>query len=185
MSELRIYAEGDASRPVHVTTDGAEIQAVLAGLGVDFERWEATADLALDATPDEVLEAYQAQIRALMDRHGLQSVDVVSMYPDHPQREAMRQKFLAEHVHDDFEVRFFVDGQGLFNIRANGQVYAMLCTRNDLINLPAGTVHWFDMGPAPHFKAIRLFTTADGWVARFTGDAIASRFPLLEAPAYA
>lgn len=185
MSELRIYAEAAADSPEYTTTDFAEIQAKLAELGVDFERWNAAAELAIDASSDEVLGAYQAQIRALMDRHGLQSVDVVSMHPEHPQREAMRQKFLAEHVHDDFEVRFFVDGQGLFNIRANGRVYAMLCTRDDLINLPAGTVHWFDMGPAPQFKAIRLFTTAEGWVARFTGDPIAKRFPLLEAPAYA
>jgi 1,2-dihydroxy-3-keto-5-methylthiopentene dioxygenase len=56
----------------------------------------------------------------------------------------------------------------------------VLCERNDLISVPAGTRHWFDMGPRPYFAAIRLFTRPDGWVARFTGDTIATRFPAFE-----
>ena len=47
----------------------------------------------------------------------------------------------------------------------------------DLISVPAGMRHWFDMGPTPRFTAVRLFTNADGWIAKFTGDAIADRFP--------
>jgi 1,2-dihydroxy-3-keto-5-methylthiopentene dioxygenase len=53
----------------------------------------------------------------------------------------------------------------------------MLCTTGDLISVPAGMKHWFDMGAAPRFTAIRLFVNPDGWVARFTGDVIADRFP--------
>ena len=53
---------------------------------------------------------------------------------------------------------------------------------NDLISVPAGMRHWFDMGPAPNFTAIRMFTTPDGWVARFTGDPIASHFPAFDNP---
>jgi 1,2-dihydroxy-3-keto-5-methylthiopentene dioxygenase len=36
------------------------------------------------------------------------------------------------------------------------------------------------MGEAPHFKCIRLFTTPEGWVATFTGSAIAQSFPTLD-----
>jgi 1,2-dihydroxy-3-keto-5-methylthiopentene dioxygenase len=50
--------------------------------------------------------------------------------------------------------------------------------------VPANVCHWFDMGPNPNFKAIRLFITPDGWVANFTGDKIADSFPRLEAPHY-
>ena len=63
---------------------------------------------------------------------------------------------------------------------SGGKVYATLCTRGDLINLPANLTHWFDMGPSPSFKAIRLFTTPDGWVGNFTGSDIADRFPRYE-----
>jgi 1,2-dihydroxy-3-keto-5-methylthiopentene dioxygenase len=89
----------------------------------------------------------------------------------------MRAKFLDEHTHDDFEVRFFVDGRGLFYLHAGGKVYCMLCEKGDLISVPANTTHWFDMGAAPSFKCIRLFTTPDGWVGNFTGSDISRRFP--------
>jgi 1,2-dihydroxy-3-keto-5-methylthiopentene dioxygenase len=37
------------------------------------------------------------------------------------------------------------------------------------------------MGPDPEFTAIRFFTSTEGWVAQFTGDTIAQRFPKLDA----
>lgn len=46
--------------------------------------------------------------------------------------------------------------------------------------MPDGTRHWFDMGPAPSFIAIRFFTEPDGWVGHFTGTDIAKRFPRYE-----
>jgi len=53
----------------------------------------------------------------------------------------------------------------------------VLCEPGDLISVPAHTTHWFDMGARPDFKCIRFFTTPDGWVGRFTGSDIATRFP--------
>ena len=106
--------------------------------------------------------------------------DVVSLDADHPQKAALRQKFLAEHTHGEDEVRVFVAGQGLFSLHVGGRVYEVLCNRGDLIGVPAGAAHWFDMGPNPHFVAIRLFNNPEGWVARFTGSDIADRFSRLE-----
>ena len=48
------------------------------------------------------------------------------------------------------------------------------------ISVPAGTQHWFDAGERPRFTAIRLFVSPDGWVAEYTGSAIAERFPKFE-----
>lgn len=182
MSELRIYEE--SGKPLSVHADFNGIHSRLAEIGVDFQRWEASRTLDAHATQDEVIEAYRGSVNALMNQYGFKSVDVISMQPEHPQREAMRTKFLAEHTHDEFEVRFFVDGEALFYLRAGGKVHGVLCTRGDLISVPAGYAHWFDMGPAPSFKAIRLFITPEGWVAKYTGDLIAERFPRLEAPHY-
>ncbi|MBZ0070953.1 MAG: acireductone dioxygenase [Gammaproteobacteria bacterium] len=176
MSRLIIYAEHDA-HPIETFTDGAEIGRRLGALGVRFERWEAARTLADDASQDDILAAYRTQVDALIEEYGFKSVDVVSIDPTHPDKTALRAKFLDEHIHSDFEVRFFVDGQGLFYIRADGKVYGVLCEQGDLISVPANTPHWFDMGENPHFKCIRLFTTPAGWVAQFTGDKIASRYP--------
>ena len=89
----------------------------------------------------------------------------------------LRRKFLDEHTHAEDEVRFFVEGEGTFYLHLGGRVFRTLCCRDDLISVPAGTPHWFDMGPAPRFAAIRLFTNPEGWVARFTGSPIAEGFP--------
>ena len=180
MTTLTIYRDNDAKTPLARHEDFAAIQRELAAIGIEFERWEANQPLTPTAGQDEVLAAYQGSIDRLNAKYGFKSMDVVSMYPDHPQAETARGKFLAEHTHDDFEIRFFVDGAGVFYIRKNGKVYMTLCTRGDLINLPANTTHWFDMGPRPNFKAIRLFTAPDGWVGKFTGDKIAESFPAFQ-----
>ena len=182
MSELRIYDE--SAKPAGTYRNFEDIRAQLERVGVQIERWEASRQLDAQASQDEVIEAYREPINRLMQHYGFKTVDVIGMHPEHPQREALRQKFLSEHTHDEFEVRFFVDGEALFYLHTGGQVYGVLCTRGDLISVPAKMTHWFDMGPQPSFKAIRLFITPEGWVANYTGDKIADRFPRLEAPHY-
>ena len=90
---------------------------------------------------------------------------------------ARRKKFLDEHFHKEDEVRFFVAGSGLFTLHVEGKVYEIECVKNDLIAVPDGITHWFDMGEEPSFVAIRFFTEPDGWVGHFTGSDIAQTFP--------
>ena len=147
---------------------------------MQFERWTAHCEFAADADQDTVLAAYSDSIGRLKQQYGFQSVDVVSLNPDHPEKIALRQKFLAEHTHADFEVRFFIEGRGLFYLHVADKVYAVLCRQGDLISVPTNTPHWFDMGEHPQFKCIRLFSALDGWVAEFTGSDIATYFPTLD-----
>jgi 1,2-dihydroxy-3-keto-5-methylthiopentene dioxygenase len=182
MSRLTIYPENSAGRALLDTTDGAEIAAALKRIDVRFERWSAAKELPTEIDDAAVLEAYRTDIERLKSECGYQSVDVLRCLPDNPQRSQLRLKFLDEHTHDDDEVRFFVEGAGVFYLRAAGKVHMTLCERGDLISVPAGTRHWFDMGPAPRFTAIRLFTTPAGWVANFTGERIAREFPYYGPP---
>lgn len=180
MSSLTVYHESAPEQPLKLLTHAEDIAATLAELGMRFERWQASAPIAPGASPDEVLAAYAPEIQRLKDEQGYVTVDVVSLSADHPQKDELRAKFLDEHRHGEDEVRFFVAGRGLFTLHVEDHVYAVLCEKNDLISVPAGTRHWFDMGERPHFVAIRLFNNPEGWVAKFTGDEIARRFPLLE-----
>lgn len=182
MSRLRIYADDTPEAPIGTWTEHAGIARELRQVGVRFERWEATQPVAPGASQDEVIAAYRTDIDRLMRDEGYQSVDVISLTPDHPDRAALRQKFLSEHTHSEDEVRFFVAGSGQFTLHIDGRIYDVLCEQGDLIGVPDGTRHWFDMSEAPYFVAIRLFTNKDGWVANFTGDDIAARFPRM-APA--
>lgn len=176
MSRLTVYADDAPDRPLVATAAADTIAAELATIGVRFERWP-TRSLAAGATPDDVLAAYAPEIARLKAEGGYQAVDTVRMVPDHPDLAALRARFLDEHTHAEDEVRFFVEGEGLFTLHAGGKVFDVLCAAGDLISVPAGMKHWFDMGPRPRFTAIRLFINPEGWVAHYTGSRIADAFP--------
>lgn len=162
-------------------TDNFErIQSTLKKAGVTFERWEAQAPIKPDMASEDILAAYARDIDRLKRQGGYKSVDVISLHPSHPDRIALRQKFLSEHTHSEDEVRFFVAGQGMFYLHIGEHVHTVLCCKDDLISVPAGITHWFDMGPTPDFTAIRLFTNPDGWIAQMTGNPIAERIPFFE-----
>ena len=180
MTQLIAYDLKKGKVPSDATRDEHDIRRALMPFDVCFERWEANAPLPPGAGQDAVLAAYRRDVDRLMQTGGYQSVDVVRVHPQHPDHEAMRQKFLAEHTHDDDEVRFFVEGAGAFYLRNDDTVLKLVCEQGDLLSVPKQTRHWFDMGPRPLFAAIRLFTTPDGWVASFTGDKIADGVPKYE-----
>ena len=177
MSRLRIFANDAPDAPLLVSEDGDEIARELERIGVTFERWQAAAPVAPGASQEEVLAAYREDVDRLVAERGFNSVDVVSVAPNHPEREELRRKFLDEHYHKEDEVRFFVAGSDLFTLHVDGKVYEVECVKDDLIAVPDGTTHWFDMGPQPSFVAIRFFQEPDGWVGHFTGSDIAQRFP--------
>lgn len=177
---LRIFEDASPEKPLLETTDGDIIASELDEIGVRFERWDADVELAPGAGQAAVIMAYRSSIDRLMQECGYQSVDVIRIERGAPNAEAMRAKFLNEHRHGEDEVRFFVEGRGAFYLHVGERVYQVVCVRGDLIGVPQGTKHWFDMGPDPELTAVRLFINPDGWVAQFTGDTIASRFPKLD-----
>ena len=177
MSRLTIYPDDQPQNIEIDTMDGAIIAQNLNKIGVRFERWATQAPLPKGANDDAVMEAYANDITRLKEENGYQSVDIIRISPDNPKKVELRNRFLNEHTHSEDEVRFFVEGAGIFYLRVDGKVYMTLCERGDLMSVPTGTKHWFDMGPEPSLTCIRLFTSTEGWVADFTGDKIAEKFP--------
>ena len=182
MSHLQIFSSTATEQPLPslASHDPALIASELAQRGIGFERWPARIQLAEGATAEQILAAYAPEIARVQASGTYPTVDAIRLTPDHPDRAALRRKFLAEHTHSEDEVRFFVEGRGLFCLHIGTEVLQVLCEADDWIRVPAGTKHWFDMGPEPLFTAIRFFDNPEGWVAQFTGDPIAERFPLLE-----
>jgi 1,2-dihydroxy-3-keto-5-methylthiopentene dioxygenase len=180
MSSLSVYHVSSPDIPNKVLTHFEDIASTLAEQGVRFRSLASGDENPAGRQSGRSDRAYQEQIDKLMTERGYITVDVISLNSDHPQKAELRAKFLDEHQHGEDEVRFFVAGRGLFTLHIDDYVYAVLCEKNDLISVPAGTRHWFDMGEHPHFVAIRLFNNPEGWVANFTGEDIAGRFPRLE-----
>jgi len=175
MSSLHVFHENDTRAPRQHSSEPARISELLAAVGVRFEQWRAAQPICAGADPATVMAAYRDDIQRLIDEQGYQTVDVISLNAAHPDKTALRRKFLSEHTHSEDEVRFFVAGRGLFSLHIDDHVYEVLCEKGDLISVPANTRHWFDMGSEPEFVAIRFFNNPEGWVARYTSDDIAER----------
>lgn len=181
VTQLTIHHD-PAAAPTLLTNDRPLIVRELAARGVALDHWPARASLPEGADQTEILAAYAEEIARVQADGRYATVDAIRMTPDHPERQALRAKFLAEHTHSEDEVRFFVEGRGLFCLHIGEEVLQLLCEQNDWIAVPAGIRHWFDMGPEPQFCALRFFNDPAGWVADFTGDAIADRYPRLDDP---
>lgn len=180
MSRLTIFPDDNPDTPELDTEDGAVIAQEMKKIGVTFERWKPQGVLPKGADDSTVMNAYADYIERIKKIGDYNTVDVVRLSPDNPKKTEARNKFINEHTHDEDEVRFFVEGQGIFYLRTGGKLYMTLCARGDLISVPAGIKHWFDMGPEPDFTCIRFFQTPEGWVAEFTGDDISQKFPTYE-----
>lgn len=180
MAVLNIPAE---SRRI---TDLEEIHAYLQGIGMAYEQWEPSHSLGEDATAEDVLAAYAGEIDKLKQSGGYVTADVIDIKPDTPNLDAMLDKFSKEHWHDEDEVRFTIAGHGLFHINPKtSPVVGIEVEAGDLLVVPRGTYHWFDLCGDRRIRAIRLFQDPAGWTPHYTNSGKEQGYaPLCFGPAF-
>ncbi|MGO4614750.1 acireductone dioxygenase [Nocardia sp. 2YAB30] len=185
MTLLQVMAAGNAADVRVRTIDDELIGTELASHGITFGRWPVVENAA-SRSSDDLLTQYAAEVAELNESGRYRHIDIARIHPDDadpqwPQvARGAREKFLDEHRHAEDEVRFFAAGRGCFYLHLDDEVLAVVCEGGDLLSVPAGTLHWFDMGARPDFIAIRFFEEEDGWVGDFTGDKISAGFPTLD-----
>jgi 1,2-dihydroxy-3-keto-5-methylthiopentene dioxygenase len=169
-----------------VVNDPQEIAAVLEPVGIWYRRFEGSDDLPEDAGDQQILDAYRAPIQELMAEGGYVTADVINVKPDTPNLDAMLNRFSKEHFHDEDEVRFIVHGRGLFHIHPQqGEVFSIEVVKGDMIRVPLGTHHWFDLCADRTIRAIRLFQDQSGWTPHYTETGVDGKFqPLCFGPRY-
>jgi 1,2-dihydroxy-3-keto-5-methylthiopentene dioxygenase len=168
-------------------TDQDEVTHYLATLGIDYERWPAAERVPEQASADEVLAAYAPEIEQLKARGGYVTADVIDVTAETPGLEAMLARFKTEHWHDEDEVRFIVRGRGLFHVhpKDDGPIIAIEVEPGDLIRVPRGTWHWFDLCGDRDIRAIRLFQDKSGWTPHYTESGADEGYqPLCMGPTY-
>ncbi|HWM92607.1 MAG TPA: cupin domain-containing protein [Thermoanaerobaculia bacterium] len=169
-----------------VVEDPQEISRFLAGVGIWYSRFEGTDSLPEDASDAEILAAYKEPIQKLMAEGGYVTADVINVKSTTPGLDAMLSRFSKEHWHDEDEVRFIVHGRGLFHIHPpEGKTFSLEVVKGDMIRLPRGTHHWFDLCSDRTIRAIRLFQDQSGWTPHYTESGEDARFqPLCFGPSY-
>jgi 1,2-dihydroxy-3-keto-5-methylthiopentene dioxygenase len=168
-------------------TESADIVSFLKPFGIWYEQWDVGEPrVSPEATSEEILAAYKPEIDRLKEQGGYVTADVINVTADTPNLQAMLDKFNKEHTHSEDEVRFIVRGRGVFHINApQGPVFAIQMEAGDLINVPAGTRHWFDLCEDRQIRAIRLFLDPSGWTPEYIDDGVHGNYkPLCFGPKY-
>ena len=154
-------------------TEAREIAEYLGSIGIDYARWENLKQVSADATDQEILDGYAEEIELLKEKGGYVTADVMNVVPTTPGLDAMLQKFNKEHWHDEDEVRFIVKGHGLFHIAPpGGEVVSVEMEAGDMIRVPRGTKHWFNLCGDKTVRAIRLFQDMSGWAPHYTDSGV-------------
>jgi 1,2-dihydroxy-3-keto-5-methylthiopentene dioxygenase len=158
-------------------TDTEEIAGYLRKIGIDYECWSGLKQVAADATDQEILEGYRDEIEELKAKGGYSTADVINIVPTTAGLDEMLAKFNKEHWHDEDEVRVIVKGHGLFHIAPEaGEVVAIEMEAGDMIRVPRGTRHWFNLCGDRTVRAIRLFQDISGWTPHYTDSGIDSGY---------
>jgi len=167
-------------------TDPAEIKQFLAANGIEYSVWPLEDRVDPAAPAETILAAYAPEIEELKRRGGFVTADVVDVYPDTPNLDAMLNKFNKEHTHTEDEVRFILQGRGVFHINPGDRpVFGIEVWAGDMISVPMGTRHWFDLCTDRRIRAIRLFQDTSGWTPHYIEAGVHAGFePLCFGPAW-
>lgn len=90
----------------------------------------------------------------------------------------MLSRFNQCHTHADPEVRYIIAGEGVFGfVRPDASQVELTVQPEDYISVPSNTEHWFHLTTSRQIKAVRYFTTTEGWVPEYTDTEIRFRPP--------
>ena len=169
-----------------VMSDKDEITRYLAGFGIEYRFWNASEPLGENPSEEEILKAYRDEIEELKRRGGYTTEDVIEMKPETKDIDIMLAKFSREHIHDEDEVRFTLEGRGLFHVHPeNSDVIEITVTKGDLLRIPRNTLHWFNLCDEKRIRAIRLFQNKSGWTPYYSDSGIDKKYqPVCMGPAY-
>lgn len=105
-----------------------------------------------------------ATIDTIKREQGYVDQDVVELSPATENLDAICAKFDKEHYHTEDEVRFVLDGDGIFDVRDEGDAWIRIeVTKGDIISIPARKYHRFYLTDTRHIRCMRLFANNDGW----------------------
>ncbi len=154
-----------------------EVDDFFQGAGIIYEQWDITRIpqelrdnyLLTDEQKQVIIEAYTEEIDNLHRQYGYRSQDLVVLSEHTPNIELLLTTFKREHHHVDDEVRFTVDGSGVFTVVGDDQtLIQIVVTPGDLLIVPAKVRHYFELEKtAGKIKCIRIFKSPAGWDAIF------------------
>ena len=164
-------------------TEIAAIQEQLEALNIQLQRWPIGENTSIsfllnqpsltESEKECVLQSLDHYFEKLRTDSGYHSRDLIVLHPDTPNLDSLLEKFSPPHTHAEDEVRYIVDGEGIFGfITPDGQQMELTIQAKEYINVPANTPHWFYLTPQRRVKAVRYFSGTEGWVPEYINETV-------------
>jgi 1,2-dihydroxy-3-keto-5-methylthiopentene dioxygenase len=145
---------------------------------IGYEHWDTSGvphelKTFRKLTEDEqsrLLSVWGQQLERLMESNNYTTADVLCISDSTiPNLDATLDRFRPEHYHTEDEVRFVVSGSGMFGIAQKDPDvrFEVHVIEGDLLKVPQGTWHWFDLEADRRIQAIRLFQDTTGWAPHY------------------
>jgi len=158
-------------------TDSEAICAFLKPFGIWYEHWQVAGRLDPAASDAQILAEYSQEIDKVKAAGGFLTADVINVNPNTPNLDAMLSKFNKEHTHSEDEVRFTVEGKGVFHLHPEGgPVFSVTVESGDMINVPCGMKHWFNLCDDRRIRCIRFFEDVTGWTPEYVDQGVHGEF---------
>lgn len=167
MTTIRIQGKNE------VIENQVDVVKYLSEQGVIYEHWnigkldERFRDRYVLSEEDkkQILTVFKEEIEDISARRGYQACDIISLSEQTPNLEELLRNFQQEHHHTDDEVRFIVNGHGVFVIQgSDGDFFEVHLNPGDLISVPENIRHYFTLSEDKKVVAVRIFVTREGWV---------------------
>jgi 1,2-dihydroxy-3-keto-5-methylthiopentene dioxygenase len=163
-------------------TEPSDVKKFLALRGIHYDHWPVpensneycAKETLSDEEKERLLMTVNERFEYLKREHGYTTRDLVVLHPAVPGIEAMLAKFDKVHYHTDEEVRYIVDGSGVFGFSLNGEKFLVKVFKSDYIYVPRNTHHWFTLDEKKRIKAVRYFVDMSGWVPNYIEGEVAA-----------
>ena len=155
-----------------------DITRELTPLNVQLNYWKVGDDSSIqqliaqenltEAEKEQILQSLDHYFEQLKQSNDYRSRDLIVLHPNTPNLDTLLSKFDRCHTHADDEVRYVIDGEGVFGfVRPDGSQVELTIQPEEYINIPAGTKHWFYLTAKRRIKVVRYFITTEGWIPQY------------------
>ncbi|KIK60967.1 hypothetical protein GYMLUDRAFT_43507 [Collybiopsis luxurians FD-317 M1] len=134
---------------------------------------ETLKSIKVEAWTIPVTPGYEEELDAVAKERNYRNRDVIEISKEGlgDEYEQKLKGFYKEHIHEDEEIRYILEGGGFFDVRQapSDEWIRLAVSAGDLLVIPAGIYHRFTVDERNLTRTTRLFKDEPKWSAIYRG----------------
>lgn len=127
-------------------------------------------DVLTDSEKQQIVELHKGSFEFIQQEKGYLWSDLLNLHPGSANLQNLIATYSRYHHHTAPEALYVLAGEMIFGfLKPDGHQIQLLIQPQDYIHISEGVEHWCSPTALLHFKAVRYFTSVEGWVPHYTG----------------